>query len=118
MAHFTEAVLIIGDLAVPDDPGYGFDNYGPGKALNLDYLSREFTPPLMIYFPVATSSQEMGARRGSAILTATHGNGGHPRRAAAVAAMEGLRWRRINRVTHMASRVKICAISFWSGFSL
>ncbi len=70
VAHFTEAVLIIDDFAVPDDPGYGFDNYGPGKALNLDYLSRVNTPPLMIYFPVATSSQETGARRGSAILTA------------------------------------------------
>ena len=40
LKHFAKAVLIIDDFAVPDDPGYAFDDYGPGKALTLDYLAR------------------------------------------------------------------------------
>jgi hypothetical protein len=33
-----DAVVIIDDFQVPDDSGYGFDDYGPGKALTLDLL--------------------------------------------------------------------------------
>ena len=70
LKHFAKAVLIIDDFAVPDDPGYGFDDYGPGKALTLDYLARASTPPLMIYFPALASSHETGAKRGSVVVTA------------------------------------------------
>jgi hypothetical protein len=31
VSHFPKAVLMIDDFKVPDDPGYGFDDYGPGK---------------------------------------------------------------------------------------
>ena len=70
VAHFAGAVLIIDDFAVPDDPGYGFDDYGPEKVITLDYLLLAKTPPLSIYFPTAKSSQETGAKRGTAVLTA------------------------------------------------
>ncbi len=70
MAHFTKAVLMVDDFAVPDDPGYGFDDYGPDKALTLDYLLRANTPPLVIYFPTAKSINETGAKRGSTVVTA------------------------------------------------
>ena len=70
LAHFAKAVLIIDDFAVPDDPGYGFADYGPGKVLTLDYLSRANTPPLMIYFPATASTNETGAKRGAVIVTA------------------------------------------------
>ena len=38
VAHFAKAILLIDDFAVPDDPGYGFNNYGPDKRLTLEYL--------------------------------------------------------------------------------
>jgi hypothetical protein len=70
-ANFSRSVIIIDDFEVPDDPGYGFDNYGAGKRLSLDYLLQASTPSLSIYFPRVCSEQETGARRGSATLTAS-----------------------------------------------
>jgi hypothetical protein len=37
-SRFCAAVVIVDDFEVPGDPGYGYDNYGPGQALNLDYI--------------------------------------------------------------------------------
>jgi hypothetical protein len=68
--HFANAVVLIDDFQVPDDPGYGFDNYGPGKTLNLEYLRAAKTPPLAIYFPSTPSAQETGAKRGCVVVTA------------------------------------------------
>ena len=34
--HFAKSVVVIDDFEVPGDPGYGFDDYGPGKRLALD----------------------------------------------------------------------------------
>ena len=39
LGQFANAVVLIDDFQVPDDPGYGFDDYGPGKTLNLEYLA-------------------------------------------------------------------------------
>ena len=36
IANFSKAVLMIDDFNVPDDPGYRFDDYGPGKRLDID----------------------------------------------------------------------------------
>src|SRR5262249_42296175 len=33
-----KAVVMIDDFQVPSDAGYGFDDYGPGKALVLSYI--------------------------------------------------------------------------------
>ena len=65
-ANFSRSVIVVDDFEVPDDPGYGFDDYGAGKRLSLDYLLQAATPPLAIYFPRVRSEQETGARRGSA----------------------------------------------------
>lgn len=70
VANFSRAVIVVDDFEVPDDPGYGFDDYGPGKRLSLEYLSQAAVPYLAIYFPRARSESESGARRGSVILTA------------------------------------------------
>lgn len=72
-ANFPKAAIMIDDFAVPDDAGYGFDNYGPGQQLSLDYLAACRTPPLTVYFPAATSDTEIGAKRGSVTLTANPG---------------------------------------------
>ena len=60
------AVIIIDDFEVPDDAGYAFDDYGPGKCLTESYL-----PPLngwTIRYPASPSHEESGARRGCVVL--------------------------------------------------
>ncbi len=66
--HWPQAVVMIDDFAVPDDPGYGFDDYGPGKALTLAYLGSRTAPPTAVWFPACASSAETGARRGCVML--------------------------------------------------
>lgn len=68
--HFAGSVLMIDDFAVPDDPGYGFDDYGSGRRLDLEYLLNSKLPDLSIYFPSTPSFQEDGARRGCVVVTA------------------------------------------------
>jgi hypothetical protein len=67
-AHWGQAVVMIDDFAVPDDPGYGFDDYGPGKALTLAHLGPRAAPPTAIWFPACVASAETGARRGCVVL--------------------------------------------------
>jgi predicted O-methyltransferase YrrM len=70
-AAFPLAIVAIDDFAIPDDPGYQFDDYGAGKALTLDYLSACKTPLLALYFPATPSRFETGQRRGCVIATAS-----------------------------------------------
>jgi len=66
--HWPEAVVMIDDFAVPDDPGYGFDDWGPGKALTLGYLGESAVLPLGVWFPACASTTETGFRRGCVVL--------------------------------------------------
>jgi len=63
-----EAIIMIDDFQVPFDSGYGFDNYGPGKVLNLEYLSFLRNYPVSISFPAAPAREETGARRGCVVI--------------------------------------------------
>lgn len=69
---FTErplAVAMIDDFKVPDDAGYGHDDYGPGKTLSLQYVEpviRKFG--LAAYLPRKASAEETGKRRGCLVL--------------------------------------------------
>jgi len=36
---WKRAVIMVDDFKVPDDPGYGYDDYGEGKTLSLEYLA-------------------------------------------------------------------------------
>jgi hypothetical protein len=70
------AVVMVDDFAVPGDPGYGFDDYGPGKALDAAYIVTAVAAyELAVYYPSTPSSEESGARRGCVVLcrTAVHG---------------------------------------------
>lgn len=67
-AHWPQAVAMIDDFAVPDDPGYGFDDYGPDHALTLAYLGSRAAPPAAAWFPACGSSAETGAQRGCVVL--------------------------------------------------
>lgn len=69
LRNFRKAVVLVDDFAVPDDPGYHFDDYGPGKRLSLDYVQASNLPAHFTYFPSMPSQQETGMRRGCVVLT-------------------------------------------------
>jgi hypothetical protein len=64
---WERAVVMVDDFEVPGDSGYGFDDYGPGKALTESYL-----PPVVsdwaTFYPATPSASETGARRGCVVL--------------------------------------------------
>ena len=60
-------VVMIDDFKVPFDDGYSYDDYGPGKALNLDLLSF-LKDRSTFFFPRPHSSEETGAARGTCVL--------------------------------------------------
>jgi len=72
------AMIMIDDFQVPDDPGYGYDDYGSDKALTPAYIARSVARhQLSTFYPSTTSVSENGARRGFVILAkdAIHSSG-------------------------------------------
>ncbi len=68
-AACARPVVMIDDFEVPDDAGYGYDDYGGANVLNAEYIA----PSVERYgmselYPSAPSSSETGAKRGSVIL--------------------------------------------------
>jgi hypothetical protein len=69
--QWPKAVVMIDDFQVPDDPGYKYDDYGPGKALTLGYIQPLIEQyGLSVFFPAASSTEETGAKRGCVLLVA------------------------------------------------
>jgi hypothetical protein len=69
-SKLARAVVMIDDFEVPWDGGYGFDDYGPGKALKSDYIQPSIkTFSLVAFGPSTASRDETGARRGCVVLT-------------------------------------------------
>jgi hypothetical protein len=67
--HTDQAVVMVDDFEVPGDPGYAYDNYGPGMALNADYIAGSLSRfGLTAYYPALASAQEGGIRRGCVTL--------------------------------------------------
>jgi hypothetical protein len=63
------AVVMIDDFEVHDDPGFTYDDYGPGKALNYAYIAPLVeTHDLALFYPSSSSQNETGRRRGCAVL--------------------------------------------------
>lgn len=67
----SEAVVLIDDFKVADDDGYGFDDYGPGQALTMDYVRACSLPPFRAFYPSVPGREETGYRRGCVVLTAS-----------------------------------------------
>lgn len=69
--NLGRSVVAVDDFRVPGDSGYGFDDYGPGAALDLEtfgpLLSELGATP---FFPVLPSEEESGMRRGVVVLAA------------------------------------------------
>lgn len=67
--HLDRFVVIVDDFEVPGDPGYTFDDYGPGKALTAAYLENSAGRGLTRFYPSVASTEETGVRRGWVVLT-------------------------------------------------
>lgn len=67
-ASWQDAVVMIDDFRVPDDKGYGYDDYGQGRSLEESYLPMDVLGGWTILYPAAHSSVETGARQGSVVL--------------------------------------------------
>jgi hypothetical protein len=63
---WLNAVVVIDDFEVPDDPGYAFDDYGPGRRLSADYLPA--LPGWALLYPSVRPDKETGVRRGCGVL--------------------------------------------------
>ena len=67
--RYTKAVVLIDDFRVDDDPGYGYDSFGPDAEVTLDYVRASKLQKLDVFYPAVPSMQETGAKRGWAVLT-------------------------------------------------
>jgi hypothetical protein len=70
------AIVMVDEFEVPFDAGYGFDDYGPGKALTAAYIEPAIVShSLGTFYPSTPSASESGARRGCVVLAkyAIHG---------------------------------------------
>src|ERR1043166_1061331 len=66
--HWPDALVMVDDFAVPDDPGYGYADYGEGRALTLELIRPALRASPAVYFPAAPSAAETGSRRGCVVL--------------------------------------------------
>ncbi len=72
LENWEQSVVLVDDFRVPDDPGYGWDSYSGIGEISLDLLEDIVPGGLVHYFfPSAPSNEETGARRGSAVITAS-----------------------------------------------
>ncbi|GAB1489136.1 hypothetical protein MASR2M8_15880 [Opitutaceae bacterium] len=68
-SYAKDFVIMIDDFKVEGDPGYGYDNYGRGKSLELSTIRPAIDRfSLVAYFPSLASAAESGGRRGSVVL--------------------------------------------------
>ena len=63
-----KSVLLIDDFKVPTDSGYGYDDYGNGNTLHLEYFDPISDMGFKAFFPTLPSEKETGAKRGCVIL--------------------------------------------------
>jgi hypothetical protein len=68
LASVPRAIVMVDDFQVPGDAGYGYDNYGPGKALVEGELPTEALKGWSLSYPLVSSEQESGAKQGSCVL--------------------------------------------------
>lgn len=70
--HWDSYLILIDDFRVADDEGYGYDDYGGGRAIDCAYLRRcGVGNAFHAFYPSVPSWMETGAKRGSVILTSS-----------------------------------------------
>jgi len=66
--YWQRPIVMIDDFQVPDSD-YAFDDYGPGKTLNLDYLQPVIAAyNISVFFPAVDVAEETGVKRGCVVL--------------------------------------------------
>lgn len=65
---WARCVVMVDDFEVPGDPGYGFDDYGPGKSLTAECLRLPYLDGWAVLYPRVPSKDETGATRGCCVL--------------------------------------------------
>lgn len=68
LKHYREPVILIDDFQVPHDPGYGFDDYGAGKRICVEYIAPALTSDARVFLPSTSALFETGHRRGFAVI--------------------------------------------------
>lgn len=66
-ANWQQAVIMVDDFEVPGD-SYAYDDYGPGAALNAEYLDRLNRTDMHRFYPSLRAAGETGAKRGCVVL--------------------------------------------------
>ena len=66
--NFKFWVVVIDDFRVPLDDDYGFDDYGPGQVLDMDYINRCGIKRGIAFFPSVSGKWETGEKRGYMVL--------------------------------------------------
>jgi hypothetical protein len=65
----SRAIVMIDDFQVLGDSGYGYDDYGVGKALTREYIAPQVDRfQLAEFYPRTPSAVESGLRRGCVVL--------------------------------------------------
>lgn len=65
---WSDPIIMIDDFQVPDDPGYGFDDYGDAGRITRDYIPLAELGDVEVLFPTCLSSAEGGLRRGCSVI--------------------------------------------------
>jgi hypothetical protein len=65
---WRDFVALVDDFRVADDPAYGWDDYGPGKSLELGLLDDPALADLHVFWPAAPGNRETGQRQGYVVL--------------------------------------------------
>lgn len=66
--NWERTVILIDDFKVDDDPGYGYDDYGPDRRLCVEYIPRELWSSHVALYPAIRSEDETGRKRGCIVL--------------------------------------------------
>jgi len=67
--HWDQYVLMIDDFKVPDDPGYTYDEYPPGTAIDLTLVNSSVSKHnLSAFFPAAPAQEETSVPSGCVVL--------------------------------------------------
>ena len=65
--NWRRSVVMVDDFKVPGD-SYSFDNFGPGAALDADYLDAVGRSDMVGFYPSLPAADETGARRGCIVV--------------------------------------------------
>ncbi len=72
---WLDYVVMIDDFRVPGDDGYGYDDYGPGKRIEIKLIKPILDErSISAFFPSLPSQRESGAKRGCVVFTKTGRN--------------------------------------------